>query len=600
MRLQEHLHGLSTAGLSRLPLHSTSHSAPHTAERELSACKRLIALAVALLFAPLGGEALFAQQAPPLPDANMNVPYGGQFDPGLNPGQQSGYAQQPYSASAPMAYGQAQPLTPDQLEQLVAPIALYPDPLVALVLAASTYPAQVADADHWRRAQGYASSDQIVAGANVQNWDPSLKALTAFPVVLAEMDQNLQWTTALGNAYYNQPQNMLQAVQLMRQRARAAGNLESTPQQVVSYSQGDIQLAPANPQVVYVPVYNPWTVYGQPVSPYPGFSLFGALGSFFNSSVVRFGLGMVMTAFNHSPWGLLGWGLDWLAQNLLFHQSNYYSSSTSVIDRGFSHGGPRAFSSRTWMVRGQGSPYRTPAGYDQRGREYGTMQRQEKSQGFLHSSDGYARTWSGQDFSRSYRAPVFGNTRPPLSTYNRGWGSVGASQAYSRPGYGSGFYNTTRPYNSRPTQTYAASAQARNSASMSRSQLDSRPGYGSSFYNGSRTYNSSYNGSGLYNSSASAYAQRPAKDYSRSFDSHRAPSAAFSRSDYGQRSSEAFMGSNAKAPRSGGFHLFGSRHSSESFHGGGHEPKGFGGEKHFGGHSGGGGHHSGGHGGHHH
>ena len=165
-----------------------------------------------------------------------------------------------------------------------------------------------------------------------------MKALTAFPQVLAEMDQNSQWTAALGNAYYNQPQDVLQAIQIMRQRAQAAGNLQSTPQEDVSYNQGYIQLAPANPQVVYVPAYNPWAVYGQPVTPYPGFSLLGALGSFFNSSLgssaVQFGLGMVMSAFNHTPFGLIGWGLNWLTQNLLFNHSDYYSNSPSVADWG--------------------------------------------------------------------------------------------------------------------------------------------------------------------------------------------------------------------------------------------------------------------------
>ena len=123
-----------------------------------------------------------------------------------------------------MAKAPARPLDAVQLEQLVAPIALYPDTLVAQVLAASTYPGQIADADHWRQMQGYASADQIAAGADVQNWDPSVKALTAFPQVLAQMDRNLQWTTDLGNAYYNQPQDVLEAVQVMRRRAQAAGN----------------------------------------------------------------------------------------------------------------------------------------------------------------------------------------------------------------------------------------------------------------------------------------------------------------------------------------------------------------------------------------
>ena len=129
-------------------------------------------------------------------------------------------------------------------------------------------------ADNWLHAQGYASPDQIAYGANAQtNWDPSVKALTAFPQVLDLMNRDLHWTTDLGNAYYNQPQDVLQTIQVMRQRAQDAGNLQNTPQEQVSYNQGYIQLAPANPQVVYVPAYNPWTAYGQP----PAFAYAGKL-----------------------------------------------------------------------------------------------------------------------------------------------------------------------------------------------------------------------------------------------------------------------------------------------------------------------------------
>src|SRR5271170_5306965 len=218
-----------------------------------------------------------------------------------------------------------QPLNAQQLEQLVAPIALYPDPLVAQVLTASTYQAQVADADHWRQAQGYAPSEQIAAGADAQNWDASVKGLTAFPQVLAEMDRNLRWTSDLGNAYYNQPQDILEAVQVMRQRAQAAGNLQTTPQETVSDDQGNIEVAPANPQVVYVPAYNPWAVYGQPISPYPGFALLGALGYVVGS--VGFGLGIAIAGFSHVTFGFLGWGLSWLGHAIFFNHSNYYSHS---------------------------------------------------------------------------------------------------------------------------------------------------------------------------------------------------------------------------------------------------------------------------------
>ena len=150
--------------------------------------------------------------------------------------------------------------------------------------------------------------------------------LTAFPQVLQEMDGNIQWTAALGNAYYNQPQDVLEAVQVLRQRAQAAGNLQSSPQEQVSYDQGAIELAPPSPQMVYVPQYNPWTVYGDPVTPYPGFNLLGAIGSFFSSAVgpaLHFGAGIAMAAFDHTPFGWLSWAVSWLAHAILFDHSTY-------------------------------------------------------------------------------------------------------------------------------------------------------------------------------------------------------------------------------------------------------------------------------------
>ena len=258
--------------------------------------------------------------------------------------QQQPYPQQPYAASPYQQQDLSQPAAPVQalsaedLEQLLAPIALYPDTLLAQILAASTYPAQVAVADQWLvqlRAQGYGAPDQIAAGAQAQTtWDPSVKALTAFPDVLDMMNHNLEWTTNLGNAYYNQPQDVMQTVQVLRDRAEQAGNLESTPQEDVSNDQGYVELAPTNPQVVYVPTYDPWDVYGQPISPYPGFSLFGALGNFFGGAPIQYGLGFALSAFDRMPFGWLAWGLDWLGHALLFDHSDYYTHSATVADWG--------------------------------------------------------------------------------------------------------------------------------------------------------------------------------------------------------------------------------------------------------------------------
>ena len=170
------------------------------------------------------------------------------------------------------------------------------------------------------------------------HWDPSVKALTAFPQVLADLNRNLSWTTELGNAYYNQPQDVFSAIQAMRQRAQSAGNLQSTPQEQVTDDQGYIDVAPANPQVVYVPTYNPWTAYGAPVDPWPGFNLLGAIGDF----GVHFGPGLVMSAFTAMPWGWLGWGLSWLGNCLFFDHGGYYPHGPGLRDWGLRYGGPRA------------------------------------------------------------------------------------------------------------------------------------------------------------------------------------------------------------------------------------------------------------------
>ena len=481
---------------------------------DLQVFRRLVAISLAVLLLPLGPVQLMAQQYYPQPQQPVYAqPQGyGQQQPYYPPQpaygqpqyqqqaqpyqqpqqyQQQQYQQPQYPQQQSEGYGQApdqpQPLSPQQLDQLVAPIALYPDPLVAQVLTASTYAAQVAEADRWRQSMGYAPAEQIAGAAEAQNWDPSVKALTAFPQVLTEMGRNMRWTIDLGNAYYNQPQDILQAVQEMRQRAQSAGNLQSTPQETVNYDQGNIELAPANPQVVYVPAYNPWGVYGQPMAPYPGFSVLGAVGSFLGSALVTFGPGILMAAFNQTSFGFVGWGLSWLAHAVLFHQSSYFSHSTTVADWGFAHGGRRAF--------GQ-------AGYA-RGGGY---------------NPGYGRGFAG----RGYQAPV-GYARPVQQAYNR------MQPAINR-------------------------------------QPEVRPAYGANFYGG-----------------------RPGGSYGYAQPAYRAPAAGgWQRNEAAQRTPAGYEGksfagfSNHAEHSGGGFHPFG---------GGGHEAKGFGGGKSFGGHSGG---HSGG------
>ena len=433
-----------------------------------------------------------------------------------------------------------EPLSAEQIEQLVAPIALYPDTLIAQILAASTYPAQVAEADRWRHSQNYLSHEAIAEGVSSQPWDPSVMALTAFPSVLTQMDRNMQWTSDLGNAYYNQPQDVLEAVQIMRRRAREVGNLHSSPQEVVRNQPSYIELAPVNPEVVYVPTYNPWTVYGEPVSPYPGFSLLDAVGEFLGSSALRYGAGIAMSAFAHTPFGWFAWGLDWLAQSVLFDHSDYYSHSNTVADWGFNRHQQYAYSGG----RNFGRPGFHNATF--RGRE--NWRRTGYSGNGWHS---FGRTRSegwGTQSSRGFQS--FRNTR----------GSYG--------GFGSSSHSDFRDGRS----TYASNFLRPPTAGFPR--RDSFSG------------NSGFQHQRFGNRSTESFANS-------TFAGSRLHGSTFSARTYGSsgrssHSSSGFHSSNSgHSPRNSGSKGWGGFRSRG---GGGHAPKSFGG-----GHSRGGGHSGGGH-----
>lgn len=144
-----------------------------------------------------------------------------------------------------------------QLHPLVAPIALYPDPLIAVLLPATTYPQQLQDASAWLLAYPQPSQGMIDA----QPWDPSVKAIVHYPSVLAQLTRDMAWTNSLGSAYINQPGDVMAAIQQLRAEALAMGNLVDTPQQVIVQDGGTISIQPANPEVVYVPEYDPVVVY---------------------------------------------------------------------------------------------------------------------------------------------------------------------------------------------------------------------------------------------------------------------------------------------------------------------------------------------------
>jgi Protein of unknown function (DUF3300) len=240
--------------------------------------------------------------------------------------QSSLYAQGP----PPGAYAALDAM---QLDQLVAPIALYPDSLVAQVLTASTFANQVNDADNWIHQNAGMPPDQLAAAVDSMPWDPSVKALTEFPTVLDNMARNNGWTAALGNAYYNQPGDVMNAVQAMRYQAQQAGTLRSTPQERVFYSGGLVVIEPVNPALVYVPYYNPWVVYGAPIPAWGGY-YWGPPRGMVLSAGIGFGVGIGIGLFAHYGWGYHAWAPNWRGGVVVYNHTTYISRSTTVINRG--------------------------------------------------------------------------------------------------------------------------------------------------------------------------------------------------------------------------------------------------------------------------
>jgi Protein of unknown function (DUF3300) len=258
--------------------------------------------------------------------------------------------------------------TPQELQQLVAPIALYPDSLVAQILAASTYPDQVVEADRWLQAHPEVKGDELAQAVDQQPWDPSVKALTEFPSVLANMDKNLSWTSSLGDAYINDQQGVMDAVQGMRQSAERAGNLKSTDQLKVSDQGQTIVIEPANPEVVYVPQYDPWIVYSAPVVAWPGWYWYPGL--YWTSPGIGFGIGFGVGFFSGFGWGWHHWAPDWRRHTIIVNHNVFVSHSRSVINRNY-YANRRAdiMHNRGGIDRGGFAPQGggRPGGFAQRG-----------------------------------------------------------------------------------------------------------------------------------------------------------------------------------------------------------------------------------------
>jgi hypothetical protein len=216
-----------------------------------------------------------------------------------------------FQGLAPDLQAQAPPPpTPQQLDQLLAPIALYPDSLLAQITTASTNPQEILDVNNWLAQNRNLTLSQLTAAAQQQGFDPAFIALVGFPQVLEMMAENIDDYAAIGAAVMANQDEVSASIQRLRAQAYAAGALRSTPQQVVEVQQNASQpiyvIQPANPQVVYVPVYNPTVVYA---------------GSGLNVGLITFGIGIGITALLVSqPWGWGGWGWNWGARRIYYNR----------------------------------------------------------------------------------------------------------------------------------------------------------------------------------------------------------------------------------------------------------------------------------------
>jgi hypothetical protein len=218
-------------------------------------------------------------------------------------------------------------LSAEELDGIVAPIALYPDALVAQILGAATFPYEIVDATLWLKDNSQLKGDALAKQVDQQSWDPAVKALTQFPSVLDNLAKNLAWTSVLGEASATQQPDVMAAVQRMRAKAQAAGNLKSSPEiKVVQESPQTIVIQPANPQIVYVPVYNPAVIYGVPYV-YPGYVYVAPPPS---TAVITFGVGIMVGAMMYGGccgWGWSYWGTNWRGNTIVYNRNIYRGNS---------------------------------------------------------------------------------------------------------------------------------------------------------------------------------------------------------------------------------------------------------------------------------
>ena len=322
------------------------------------------------------------------------------------------------------------PQSAAELQALVAPIALYPDALVAQILTASTFPDQVAIANYWMQQNKNLTGSALMQAVNGQSWDASVKALTEFPSVLDNLAKNLTWTSSLGEAYHNQQSEVMTAIQTLRAQAKTAGNLKSSSQvTVVQQSPQVIVIQPANPQVVYVPEYNPAVIYGTPYVT-PGYSA----GDVAAAGIIGFGAGIAVGALMSGGccgWGYSSWNCGWHGTAVVYHGGAYYGNSAW-------HGG--------YYNGGYHNGYGYNNAYNHSGNNYNNAYNktnaQNKYNNYKGSGNTYNKNVSGNTVNvNKQSAQNFGASHPSASnSWAQHDSAAGKSSAFSgMSGHSGGF-----------------------------------------------------------------------------------------------------------------------------------------------------------------
>ncbi len=359
--------------------------------------------------------------------------------------------------AAPGYSGQGVPLTAQELQQLAAPIALYPDALVAQILGGATFPDQIAAAGIWLQQHQGLTGQLFLEAVNAQSWEPSVKALTQFPTVLADMAKNLSWTSALGEAYATQAADLMAAVQILRAKAQAAGNLKSGSQiTVVQQAPNVIVIQPVNPQVIYVPTYNYAVVYGYPYVA-PGYSTAAVV----TTGLIAFGAGIAvgMAISGGYGWGWNSWNCGWHGGAVVYHGGVYYGNAA-------------------WTGGAYGSShygYNSATGTYSRG---GTV------------SNGYGTASGGKSYNPSTGTATRGGT------VSNGYGSVSGGQAYNtRTGASAGTVQGSNAYGS-----YGASTASKNGTTVNSQHQTNANGTTGQMHSSNGA--SAYGATGKYGNSA--------------------------------------------------------------------------------------------------